>query len=74
MRDIPVCAHQKTGAVSTKDMTMEEYRQYIHDRISQSPMHPTRMSESISINKRNDIVRFDLVSEAEKILDWELPG
>ena len=40
----------KAGAVSTKDMTMEEYKQYIHDRISQIPMHPTRMSESISIN------------------------
>lgn len=40
----------KTGAVSTKDMTMEEYKQYIHDKISQIPMHPTRMSESISIN------------------------
>lgn len=40
----------KMGAVSTKDMTMEEYKQYIHDKISQIPMHPTRMSESISIN------------------------
>ncbi|MCM1305442.1 MAG: hypothetical protein NC305_17815 [Lachnospiraceae bacterium] len=40
----------KTGAVSTKDMTMEEYRQYIHDRISQIPMHPSRMQESISIH------------------------
>lgn len=29
---------------------MEEYKQYIHDKISQIPMHPTRMSESISIN------------------------
>ncbi|MDE7445619.1 MAG: hypothetical protein K2N15_07970 [Lachnospiraceae bacterium] len=41
---------EKAGAVSTKDMTMEEYKQYIHDKISQIPMHPTRMSESISIN------------------------
>lgn len=40
----------KAGAVSTKDMTMEEYKQYIHDKISQIPMHPSRMSESISIN------------------------
>lgn len=38
------------GIVSTKDMTMEEYKQYIHDKISQIPMHPTRMQESISIN------------------------
>lgn len=40
----------KAGAVSTKDMTMEEYKQYIHDRISQIPMHPSRMQESISIH------------------------
>lgn len=40
----------KAEAVSTKDMTMEEYKQYIHDKISQIPMHPSRMSESISIN------------------------
>ena len=39
-----------TGAVSTKDMTMEEYKKYIHDKISQIPMHPSRMQESISIN------------------------
>lgn len=40
----------KAGAVSTKDMTMEEYKQYIHDRISHIPMHPSRMQESISIH------------------------
>ena len=39
-----------TGAVSTNDMTMEEYKQYIYDKISQIPMHPSRMQESISIN------------------------
>ncbi len=40
----------KAGAVSTKDMTMEEYKQYIQDKISQIPLHPSRMQESISIN------------------------
>lgn len=39
----------KTGSVSAKDMTMEEYKQYIYNKISQIPMHPTRASESISI-------------------------
>ena len=39
----------KTEAGSTKDMTREEYKQYIHDRISEIPMHPSRMQESISI-------------------------
>ena len=33
----------EAGAVSTKDMTMEEYKQYIHEKISQIPMHPTRI-------------------------------
>ena len=40
----------KAGTVSTKDMTMDEYKQYIHEKISQIPMHPTRMSENISIH------------------------
>lgn len=40
----------KAGTVSAKDMTMDEYKQYIHEKISQIPMHPTRMSESISIH------------------------
>lgn len=39
----------KAETVSTKDMTMEEYKQYIHDRISEIPIHPSRMQESISI-------------------------
>lgn len=40
----------KVGDVSAKDMTMDEYKQYIHEKISQIPMHPTRMSENISIH------------------------
>ena len=40
----------KAGAVLAKDMTMDEYKQYIHEKISQIPMHPTRMSENISIH------------------------
>ncbi len=39
----------KTGSVSAKDMTMEEYKQYIYNKISQIPMHPTRAGESISV-------------------------
>lgn len=30
------------GAVSPKDMTMEEYKQYIYDKISQIPVHPSQ--------------------------------
>lgn len=39
-----------TGAVSTQDMTMEEYKQYIYDKISSLPMNPSRMQDNISIN------------------------
>lgn len=39
----------KTGSVSAKDMTMEEYKQYIYNKISQIPMHPTRAGESVSV-------------------------
>lgn len=40
---------QSAGTITTRDMTMEEYKQYIYDKISQLPMHPTRMNETISI-------------------------
>ena len=30
-------------------MTMEEYKQYIYNKISKIPMHPTRAGESISV-------------------------
>lgn len=30
-------------------MTMVEYKQYIYNKISQIPMHPTRAGESISV-------------------------
>ena len=40
----------KGGIVSTKDMTMEEYKQYIHDKISQIPVSPSQMSSSFSVH------------------------
>lgn len=40
---------QSAGTVSNEDMTMEEYKQYIYDKISQLPMHPSNMNDSISI-------------------------
>lgn len=39
-----------TGAVSTQDMTMEEYKQYIYDKISSLPMDPSHMLDNISIH------------------------
>lgn len=38
------------GAVSTEDMTLEEYKQYIHRKISQIPMHPSQAMSSVSIH------------------------
>lgn len=40
----------RAGAVSAKDMTMDEYKQYIHEKISRIPLHPSRMQENISIH------------------------
>ena len=39
-----------TITVSTKDMTMEEYKNYISDQISSFPIHPSQANESYSIN------------------------
>ena len=40
----------RTEAVSAKDMTMDEYKQYIHDKISQIPVSPSQMSSSFSVH------------------------
>lgn len=40
---------QQEKSVSTKDMTMEEYKQYIHDKIFQIPLNPSRMQDNISV-------------------------
>ena len=44
-----IVGNSKLDSVSAKDMTMEEYKQYIYNKISQIPMHPTRAGESISV-------------------------
>ena len=36
--------------ISKEDMTMEEYKQYISDKISSFPFHPSKASESYAIN------------------------
>ncbi len=35
--------------ISTEDMTMEEYKEYIFGRISQLPVHPTNMQDYVSV-------------------------
>lgn len=44
-----IVGNSKIGSVPAKDMTMVEYKQYIYNKISQIPMHPTRAGESISV-------------------------
>lgn len=43
-------AVEESKAVSTKDMTLEEYKNYIHEKISDIQMHPDRLGDCISIN------------------------
>lgn len=35
--------------ISTENMTMEEYKEYIYGRISQLPVHPTNMQDYVSV-------------------------
>lgn len=61
-----------TGAVSTQEMTMEEYKQYIYDKISSLPMDPSHMQDNISIHISE--AGFEAMKndpEYEKwVLDW----
>lgn len=36
--------------ITSKEMTLEEYKQYIHDKISQIPVSPSQMSSSFSVH------------------------
>ncbi len=37
------------ACVLAAEMTMEEYQAYIYDRISQLPVHPSNMQDSVSV-------------------------
>ena len=41
-QNVTVKESASAKAISTQDMTMEEYKQYIHDKISQIPINPTQ--------------------------------
>lgn len=43
-------AVEELKAVSKKDMTLEEYKKYIHDKISEFPMHSDLMGDYFSIH------------------------
>lgn len=39
----------QASVVSTKDMTLEEYKKYIYDRISMLPIHPSNRNDFIAV-------------------------
>lgn len=41
---------RKTGRLLIENMSLEEYKQYIYDQISQIPFHPSQILRSVSIN------------------------
>ncbi len=41
--------HAAQGVSCVRDMTMEEYKQYIAQKIRQFPVHPSRRNEYISV-------------------------
>lgn len=36
--------------ISTKDMTMDEYKKYIYDKISNLPVHPSNSQDSVAVH------------------------
>ena len=61
-----------TGKVSTQDMTMEEYKAYIHDKISQLPMSPSHMMDSIAIHISE--AGFEAMKNDPEYEKWVLDG
>lgn len=47
---ITISEVDRTEQISTKDMTMEEYKEYISDCLSRIPMHPSQMQNSVAIH------------------------
>ena len=45
-----VCANKVETVLSKEDMTLEEYREYISDKIAGFPLHPSQMGNSFAIN------------------------
>ena len=64
-----IVGNSKIGSVSAKDMTMVEYKQYIYNKISQIPMHPTRAGESISVTISE--VGFEAMKNDPEYEAWE---
>lgn len=61
-----------TRKVSTQDMTMEEYKSYIYDKISQLPMNPSNMQDSVSIHISE--AGFEAMKDDPEYEKWVLDG
>lgn len=57
-------------AISTKDMTFDEYRQYIYDRISEIPLHPTQRLGMISVQISDE--GFEAMKKDPEYEQWVL--
>lgn len=65
-------ASETGGAVriSPEDMTMEEYKEYIYNRIAQIPLHPTNMQDTISVQITEE--GFAAMKEDAEYEEWVL--
>ncbi len=61
-----------TTTVSTKDMTLEEYKNYIHDKISSIPMDPSQAIGSISIHITD--AGFEAMKNDPEYEKWVMDG
>ena len=48
------CETKETAVVSTKDMTLDEYKQYVYDKINRISIHPSLLGDNLSINISED--------------------
>ncbi len=48
--DSQCCLGTEEAEKTREEMTLEEYKQYIRDKISRIPMHPSQMKNSVSIH------------------------
>lgn len=58
--------------VSTQDMTMEEYKEYISDRLSRIPMHPSQMQNSVAIHISE--AGFEAMKNDPEYEEWVIGG
>lgn len=58
------------GAVATEDMTLEQYKNYIHNKISQIPLHPSQRLNSISIHISDE--GFEAMQKDSEYEKWVL--